>query len=187
MNFSRYLKFLETLTHTFIKLWITLFLPSLECLFHIYVGLMRVWGKILLLLQAKLVNIKMFYIVSTKLLACWLYPYNQYTPVTGLLIIELHIMSIFPKSVWGGGEGGGGDDISTRGIRLQTNPKPQELDRVPVFPRECVSCVFDAINWLLTHWQFVCAFFMTHTKTAVRTKLHLLYVPRSEDFNLSRW
>ena len=35
-----------------------------------------------------------------------------------------------------------------------------------VFPRECV---FDAINWLLTHWQFVCAFFVTHTKTAVRT------------------
>ena len=38
-----------------------------------------------------------------------------------------------------------------------------------VFPRECVSCVFDAINWLLTHWQFVCVFFVTHTKTAART------------------
>ena len=31
----------------------------------------------------------------------------------------------------GGGGGGGGDGIGTRGIRLQTNPKPQELDRVP--------------------------------------------------------
>ena len=46
-------------------------------------------------------------------------------------------MSIFPKSVcvWGGGGGGvgggGGDGISTRGIRPQTNPKPQKLDRVP--------------------------------------------------------
>ena len=41
-------------------------------------------------------------------------------------------MSIFPKSVWGEGRGGGGGDgISTRGIRLQTNPKPQALDRVP--------------------------------------------------------
>ena len=39
-------------------------------------------------------------------------------------------MSIFPKSVWGEGRGGG-DGIRTRGIRLQTNPKPQELDRVP--------------------------------------------------------
>ena len=28
----------------------------------------------------------------------------------------------------------------------------------PVFPWDCVSCVFDAINWLLTHRQFVCAF-----------------------------
>ena len=41
-------------------------------------------------------------------------------------------MSIFPKSVCvcvcGGG---GGDGISTRGIRPQTNPKPQKLDRVP--------------------------------------------------------
>ena len=44
-------------------------------------------------------------------------------------------MSIFPKSVCvcgggGGGGGGGGerggDGISTRGIRLQTIPKPQE-------------------------------------------------------------
>ena len=26
---------------------------------------------------------------------------------------------------------GGGDGISTRGIRPQTNPKPQKLDRVP--------------------------------------------------------
>ena len=34
--------------------------------------------------------------------------------------------------MWGGGgRGGGGDGISTRGIRLQTIPKPQELDRVP--------------------------------------------------------
>ena len=34
--------------------------------------------------------------------------------------------------VWGGGGGvGGGDGISTRGIRPQTNPKPQKLDRVP--------------------------------------------------------
>ena len=24
--------------------------------------------------------------------------------------------------------------------------------------RECVCCVFDAINWLLTQWQFVCVF-----------------------------
>ena len=32
--------------------------------------------------------------------------------------------------MWGGG-GGGGDGISTRGIRPQTNPKPQKLDRVP--------------------------------------------------------
>ena len=44
-------------------------------------------------------------------------------------------MSIFPKSacVWGGGVGGrgGGVGISTRGIRPQTNPKPQKLDRVP--------------------------------------------------------
>ena len=46
-------------------------------------------------------------------------------------------MSIFPKSVcvWGGGGGGGGrgggDGISKRGIRPQTNPKPQKLDRVP--------------------------------------------------------
>ena len=43
-------------------------------------------------------------------------------------------MSIFPKSVWlggGGGGRGGGDGISTRGIRPQTNPKPQKLDRVP--------------------------------------------------------
>ena len=39
-------------------------------------------------------------------------------------------MSIFPKSVCGG-VGGRGDGISTRGIRPQTNPKPQELDRVP--------------------------------------------------------
>ena len=31
----------------------------------------------------------------------------------------------------GGGGRGGGDGISTRGIRPQTNPKPQELDRVP--------------------------------------------------------
>ena len=31
----------------------------------------------------------------------------------------------------GGGGGGGGDGISTRGIRPQTNPKPQKLDRVP--------------------------------------------------------
>ena len=33
----------------------------------------------------------------------------------------------------GGGEGRGrgGDGISTRGIRPQTNPKPQKLDRVP--------------------------------------------------------
>ena len=30
----------------------------------------------------------------------------------------------------GGGVGEGGDGIGTRGIRLQTNPKPQELDRV---------------------------------------------------------
>ena len=55
--------------------------------------------------------------------------------------------------------------------------------KIPVFPRECVSCVFDVINWLLTHWQFVCAFFVMHTKTAARTKPHLLYLPRSEDFN----
>ena len=27
--------------------------------------------------------------------------------------------------------GGGGDGIDTRGIRLQTNPNHQELDRVP--------------------------------------------------------
>ena len=44
-------------------------------------------------------------------------------------------MSIFPKSVCvgggGGGGRGGGDGISTRGIRPQTNPKPQKLDRVP--------------------------------------------------------
>ena len=40
-------------------------------------------------------------------------------------------MSIFPKSVWWGGGRGGGDGISTRGIRPQTNPKPQKLDRVP--------------------------------------------------------
>ena len=41
-------------------------------------------------------------------------------------------MSIFPKSVCGGGGGSGvGDGISTRGIRPQTNPKPQKLDRVP--------------------------------------------------------
>ena len=34
--------------------------------------------------------------------------------------------------MWGGiGVGGGGDSISTRGIRPQTNPKPQKLDRVP--------------------------------------------------------
>ena len=33
--------------------------------------------------------------------------------------------------MWGRGGRGGGDGISTRGIRLQTNPKPQELDRVP--------------------------------------------------------
>ena len=41
-------------------------------------------------------------------------------------------MSIFPQEcvcVWGGG--GGGEGISTRGIRPQTNPKPQKLDRVP--------------------------------------------------------
>ena len=31
----------------------------------------------------------------------------------------------------GGGGGRGGDGISIRGIRLQTIPKPQELDRVP--------------------------------------------------------
>ena len=31
----------------------------------------------------------------------------------------------------GGGCRVGGDGISTRGIRQQTNPKPQELDRVP--------------------------------------------------------
>ena len=31
----------------------------------------------------------------------------------------------------GGGGGGGGDGIGTRGMRLQTNSKPQELDRVP--------------------------------------------------------
>ena len=42
-------------------------------------------------------------------------------------------MSIFPKSVCvcvgggGGGGRGGGDGISTRGIRPQTNPKPQKL------------------------------------------------------------
>ena len=35
-------------------------------------------------------------------------------------------MSIFPKSVCVGG--GGGDGIGTRGIRLQTNSKPQELE-----------------------------------------------------------
>ena len=29
----------------------------------------------------------------------------------------------------------------------------------------------------------VCAFFVTHTKTAARTKLRRLYVPRSEDFS----
>ena len=43
-------------------------------------------------------------------------------------------MSIFPKHVCvcgGGGGRGGGDGISTRGIRPQTNPKPQKLDRVP--------------------------------------------------------
>ena len=42
-------------------------------------------------------------------------------------------MSIFPQECVGGGWGGGrgGDGISTRGIRRQTNPKPQELDRVP--------------------------------------------------------
>ena len=42
-------------------------------------------------------------------------------------------MSIFPNSVCGGGGRGrgGGDGISTRGIRPQTNPKPQKLDRVP--------------------------------------------------------
>ena len=33
--------------------------------------------------------------------------------------------------VGGGGGRGGGDGISTRGIRPQTNPKPQKLDRVP--------------------------------------------------------
>ena len=33
--------------------------------------------------------------------------------------------------VGGGGGVGGGDGISTRGIRPQTNPKPQKLDRVP--------------------------------------------------------
>ena len=65
VNFSHYLKFLVKLTHTCIKLWITLFQLSLECLFYIYVVCMRVWGKILLLLQAKLVNIKLFYIDST--------------------------------------------------------------------------------------------------------------------------
>ena len=39
-------------------------------------------------------------------------------------------MSIFPpECVWGWvGEGGNG--IGTRGIRLQTNPKPRELGRV---------------------------------------------------------
>ena len=31
----------------------------------------------------------------------------------------------------GGGGRGGGDGINTRGIRPQTNPKPQELRRVP--------------------------------------------------------
>ena len=31
----------------------------------------------------------------------------------------------------GGGGRGGRDGISTRGIRPQTNPKPQKLDRVP--------------------------------------------------------
>ena len=41
-------------------------------------------------------------------------------------------MSIFPKSVcMCVCVGGGGDGISTRGIRPQTNPKPQKLDRVP--------------------------------------------------------
>ena len=36
--------------------------------------------------------------------------------------------------VWGGGGGGRGDGISTRGIRPQTNPKPQKLDRVRSVP-----------------------------------------------------
>ena len=42
-------------------------------------------------------------------------------------------MSIFSPEcvcVCGGG-GGGRDGIGTRGIRLQTNPNHQELDRVP--------------------------------------------------------
>ena len=32
--------------------------------------------------------------------------------------------------------------------------------------------------------KFVCAFFVTHTKTAARTKLRRLYVPRSEEFQV---
>ena len=41
-------------------------------------------------------------------------------------------MSIFPQSVCGGGGvGEGGDGIGTRGMRLQTSSKPQELYRVP--------------------------------------------------------
>ena len=43
-------------------------------------------------------------------------------------------MRIFPQSVCGGGEGDWGDGIGTRGIRLQTNPKPQDLDREPNKP-----------------------------------------------------
>ena len=34
-----------------------------------------------------------------------------------------------------------------------------------VFPRECVYCVFDAINLLPTHWHWVCAFFVTQPKS----------------------
>ena len=44
MNFSHYLKFLETLTHTCIKLGITLFQLSLESCF-LHVVCMLVWGK----------------------------------------------------------------------------------------------------------------------------------------------
>ena len=48
--------------------------------------------------------------------------------------------------VWGGGDG-----IGTRGIRLQTNPKPQELDRVtkPWGKKLGTSSVFSKKNNLM--------------------------------------